>query len=499
MRARLLVLAAAAAVASSCSSQSEPNLGPSTFVVGIQSVNGKALPAANAPLPPNDGINPDKWAFTIDAMSPTGVPESFNGYVRLTVEPGTVLSVTGSGVQDRNILVVNGHASGVADLLSVYGPSRLWVEDLGYLPAAPGKVPACSNGIDDNHNGLTDFPSDPGCYYADDDSEDGGTYAAGVSPIVLYSLPTIADVRGADGARTPYPNEGVSILASSPEKLIVTRVSSGGFFVTDVNATQMKNGKNSLFAFNFSTPPGMAVCDQIYALSGTANDFYGYTQLGFPSWGNTHVDVDAGPGCEVPDPIVLAPNLFNTMPGKTVVAKLLYPYESSLVRITGVQIAKYIGSTPVKNGNPAPGSSNCDFNGDGQIDYTEIAPACPADSCEGTCAINCDADPDCSEWSDFSARNEIKVSVPGTLSMIKINVGTVSTFDPVANAGKMIDVVTGTLTEFSGGDLNWTIEARCEDDLVCPAELGCTTQSIIPPQTACVRPPTADDNDEGTN
>ncbi len=119
--------------------------------------------------------------------------------------------------------------------------------------------------------------------------------------------------------------------------------------------------------------------------------------------------------------------------------------------------------------------------------------------CEGDCSTQCDADPDCSNWTDYSARNEVKVSVPNTTSMILVDVSTAATFDVLANVGKTLDDVTGTLIEFSGGNLNWTVQARCQDDLVCPASMGCTTQETIPSTKACVAPPTLYDNDEGTD
>ena len=71
-------------------------------------------------------------------------------------------------------------------------------------------------------------------------------------------------------------------------------------------------------------------------------------------------------------------------------------------------------------------------------------------------------------------------------------------FNPPANKGLAIAAVTGTLRNFSGGSLNWTIEARCTDDLVCDAS-GCESE-IKPPNEACVSlRPTDEDNDEGTN
>jgi hypothetical protein len=488
-------------------------------------VNGNPLPTADSPLPPNLGVTDEAWAFSVEAHTPTGeIATDFNGYVAITVVPGAVDVVTGTGANGRNILLQHGTASGVLHATGVYGPAQLWVQDLGYLPAPMGKVPQCSNGLDDNGNGLIDYPADPGCYYADDDSENGGTYSAGVSPPVNYALPKISDVRGQ--ARTPFPNESVQIAAKDPQWLVVTRVSESGFFVTDLSPFEVSNGYNSLYAYNFSTPANMQVCDRIVQLSGTANDFYGFTQLSFPSFQNTYtiLGADGGafdphggiPGCRVPEPTVLQPTFFTG--DKNTTSAALYPYEAGLVRLEGFTIATKFGSKLATNQTFGPGQSNCDFNGNGQIDYT---------TSEGVCATTCDQDPTCSEWTAYASRSQYKVSygscsgsTPACASlvgsaactgtagcdwnlsaatMILVNTSTVSTFNPVANAGATVDVITGSLTEFSGGTLNWTVEARCPDDLVCAASLGCTTQSPVPMYKACVAARTIDDNDQGTN
>jgi hypothetical protein len=515
MKQRLLLslvtaaAAATAATAPGCSSQSgNVSLGPSTFAVTVTQVNGGPLPTVDAPLPSSHGLGVDTWSFEIEAHTPTGeLATDFNGFVRPSVVPGAVVAVTGPGSLRNNILLQGGKASGTVQVTAQYGPTNLWIEDLGYVPAV-GHTAACANGLDDNHNGLIDFPADPGCYYNDDDTEDGGTYAAGVSAAVQYALPQISDVRG--GSRTPYQNEAVEIATNSPANLVVTRISSGGFYVTDLNPTEVAGGYNSLYAFNFSAPANMRICDRITYLSGTANDFFGFTQLSFPSFQNTYIvegvdggviDVDGGvPGCQVPEPHVLAGNDFGGDKGSN-----LFKYESGLVRLQGFTIAKNFGQKLAFSQNFGPGQSNCDFNGDGQIDYTEVAPNCPTGQCEGDCATQCDGDANCSEWTSYSARNEYKVSLGGT--MIQIDTSTVASFDPVANAGKTLPIVSGTLTEFSGGSLNWTVEVRCGDDLVCqpagamPSDVatGCTTQETIPSASACVRPRTIDDNDEGSD
>jgi hypothetical protein len=457
-----------------------PAPAPSQFHIVITSVDGKPLPEAGAPLPANRGDVKETWGFTIEARTPSGEPDpSFDGVVRLSTQPGAISRVMGEGAVGRNIRMVAGKALGVVELTAVYGSSRLWVEDLGYVPAKPEKKPVCSNGTDDDGDVLIDFPADPGCAYADDDSEEGGTYATGVSQPVNYALPKISDVQG-NGPATPYPYESIEINAQAPQRLVVTRVASDGFYVTDVSDDEQKNGYNHMFAFNFSTPPGMRVCDRVSYLSGTVNEFFGFTELSFPSF-SLDYPVEGKEPCEVP-----TPNLINA--AKLASSVEMEKIESSLVRIEGYHVAANFGPKPVVNNVFAPDSSNCDLNGDGQVDFTLKS--------EGSCSDACSKNPECSEWTSFSARGNYKVS-KGPNDMIQIQTGAVSGFDPVANKGLPLDSVTGTLRNFSGGSLNWTIETRCPDDLAC-GRVGCVPQAL-PSDKACVRLRTEADNDQGTN
>jgi hypothetical protein len=464
-----------------CGDDPVPSGAASQFHVEITSVNGKPLPAANAPLPANRGDVKETWGFTIEARTPGGdLDPTFDGVVRLSTRPGAISKVTGEGAVGRNIRLKAGKVAGVVELTAIYGAARLWVDDLGYVPAKLGTKPACSNGKDDDGDILVDFPADPGCAFADDDTEEGGTYAAGVSNAVNYALPKISDVQG-NGPASPYPYESMEINADAPQRIIVTRVASDGFYVTDVNAGEQMNGYNHIFAFNFSTPAGMRVCDHVTYLSGTVNEFFGFTELSFPSFKLDYPIGDMGGTCEVP-----APNLIDA-------AKLADPVamekiESSLVRVVGYHVAANFGPKPVVNNVFTPDSSNCDLNGDGQVDFTLKN--------EGSCSDACSKDPECSEWTSYSARGNYKVS-KGPSDMIQIQTGTVSGFDPVANKGLPLDSVTGTLRNFSGGSLNWTIETRCPDDLAC-GRVGCVPQAL-PSDQACVRLRTQSDNDQGTN
>jgi hypothetical protein len=142
------------------------------------------------------------------------------------------------------------------------------------------------------------------------------------------------------------------------------------------------------------------------------------------------------------------------------------------------------------------------LNGDGQVDFESMA--------EGACANQCSDQLGCAEWTSFVARGNYKVfkcppmqldCATATLqtggSMIQIQTGSVPAFEAVAHKGQELAAVTGMLRHFSGGTLNWTIETRCPDDLVC-AMSGCAPAEV-PSDKACVRLRSIDDNDQGTN
>lgn len=476
---------AASIVMFACACSDEPTeiTGTSTFNVVITAVNGSsALPTKDAPLPANRGDTEDVWDFTIQARDAFGSPTGFNGMVRLSVEPGAVNAVVGKGAEGRNILLVDGKASGAVKVTAVYGPARLEAEDIGYVPAAPGNKPACSDGKDNDHDVYIDFPADPGCAFANDESEEAGSFSAGVSKPVHYALPSVRDIQG-DGATTPYPFEGMQLNTGGTHNVVVTRVSSDGFYVTDLS--EQDKGYNSVFAFNFSTPPKMRVCDKVVYLAGTVNEFFGFTELSFPSF-RLEYAVNADPedkNCyAVPEPTVLDTK---TITSPDAMEKL----ESALVRVMGFKVSSKFGSKPVVNNIFKVDQSNCDLNGDGQVDFESEA--------ESSCADNCSADPECTEWTGYSARGNYKIASPNGV-MIQIQTGTIPLFDPTAHKGEVIDAVTGTLRNFSGGSLNWTIETRCPDDLACSTSSACAPAAVSS-KTACFRPRSIDDNDQGTN
>ena len=482
------------AFAAACTTQKEFPQRTEKLYVEIKQPSGVPLPkAGEKPLPLLLG---QELSLLIDvvARGQDGLEDkNFNGFVRLSVEPGSIVSVSGSQAVGRNVLLKDGRALGqTVRVLNARGPTRFWAEDIGYVPADANKPPRCSDGVDNDQDGKADFPDDPGCAFANDDTETTGTFAAGVSSPVRFEKPKLGDLQGR-GAVTPFSQEGVDVLASAPSKLIVTRIAADGFYATDVGdpgpSGQELANYNHIFAFTFGAPRGLRVCDQVTQLSGTAVEFFGFTELSFPSFDNIEWRGTPGDGtCPVPEPWVIpAANAENNGEMEKV--------ESALVRLKDVRVGSFFGPEPVGGGGFSASSSNCDLNGNGFIEFNP-------GSLEGDCANQCGQNPECVEWTGFAARGNYRVIFASGES-IQINTRSISELDPVAMRGKTIKFLTGTLRNFSGGSLNWTVEARCPDDLVCdePGQPACENgpKDALPAGASCVFPRTDKDPNDATN
>jgi hypothetical protein len=211
--------------------------------------------------------------------------------------------------------------------------------------------------------------------------------------------------------------------------------------------------------------------------------------------------------CKVPEPVVLESTTIAT-------ESSMEALESGLVRIEQFRIPANFGSgLPQVQGNAppytfvfGPEASNCDLDQDGVLEF--------ADEREGACSNACSANPNCTDWLGYASRGNYKMwrGGDGTLcrwaagmgglpsDCIMVNTSTATGFSPLKHKGASIEAVSGTLRHFSGGPLNWTIETRCTDDLVCPPMLdeACADERV-PSSQACKTPPTRDDNDAGTN
>ncbi len=451
----------------------------------VVTITGGNLGTGGSPQPIN--FSPSN-AYTLKLAMVDGsgnVDTNFNSFVRISSKPGTVYTVNG-GQDGRNVQLVNGLADNVqVTIVAAFGQTRIWAQDVGYVPVGDltrNPPPGCADGIDNDGDGLVDYPADPGCFSPNDDDETSGTGATGVSDIIYVVRPRIADVRGASttsGTGTPFPFEQVDIdTGYDPASnkfnwdTVVTGLASDGFFTTDLqNATNdPEKGLlyNSVFAYTFSAPQKIGVCDRLRLLEATSSDFFGYTELNFPTWAVEYWDPNVRP-CLVPDAVVLAPGDWNN-------SGLLFKYESGLVRImtdasknTALHVGAHMGAgkptsasgyTPTQdtNGNWL---TNCDLNGDGKVNF--------GDANEAACANACEKDVECTEFSSFLSQGGFTIVLQDTTTATNVakaqgQATAATSFDPVTNAGKPLTSFTGMLRYFSGGS-QWTIQARCDDDV----------------------------------
>jgi hypothetical protein len=231
-------------------------------------------------------------------------------------------------------------------------------------------------------------------------------------------------------------------------------------------------GFTSVFAFNFNAPPRMRVCDRVKSFGGTAAEFFGFTQISYPTWTLEEWDPRVR-RCLAPDADQLKPaeasdnGILLRRSGGIVYAmtspqKVAGKDESRDFR---VYITPKFGAANMPKAAagyaPTPDATNCDFNKDGKIDFG-------AGSEEGLCSNACTADPECTEYSNFIARRQFRLTLAdatGAKAAVQADASTSASFDPLGLKGKLIRYFGGTLTYFSGGS-QFTIEARCSDDIV---------------------------------
>ncbi len=459
---------------------------------------------------------PLTFRVTVKAFDKNGnIDPTFNRYVRMSSKPGAIDPLTGPDSNGRNILLKGGQSVPFdVQLTNGFGPTYILADDLGYTPKDPiaSPPPACSNGIDDDGDGKIDFPADEGCAFANDDSEEGGTFSEGASTPIFFRLPRIADVRGlkcdatlgcSGNGATPYPRQQIQIDTgfrddgSTVFSTVVTRIASDGFYVTDLNDT--RGGFNSVFAFNFNAPPLMRTCDRVKSYGGTASEFFGFTQISYPTWTLENWDPAQRP-CLVPKPERLTLAFLGSTPdllkrSANLVAVETAPDGSEHAKVTPKFGPGDVPKTPGGLYAATPDASNCDFDHNGKITFATGDP-------ENACNSACSADPECTEWSNWLARSTFRITVSdanGSKAAVQANATAAAGFDPVAMKGIEIRYFAGALTFFSGG-AQFTIEVRCKDDIIvnlkeapfvtdseCKVDDDCTPEHGLSPGFKCLQ------------
>lgn len=432
----------------------DPNAPSSVRVTRVEGDPG----SAEAPLVYGDA--PVRFVFDVEVLARDGrVLDGWNGSLRVSTRPGGVADVSGvDGIVQRNVPMVGGRAAGVVvDVTRAFGRARVWFEDVGFVPVDPASA-ACANGIDDDGDGHSDHPDDFGCAFANDGDEGEGSGAAGVSDTLFFANPTLGDVQGYRSI-SPLTNESVTVDRGV---MVVTRVTTDGFMLTDIDSSSVARGYNHLFAFNFSTPQFLRVCDEVLDIQGIVTEFFGYTELGFPSWSRIRYEDETLTPCRVPTPTSITAERLMSAAG-------MESLEAGLVRVDDGTIASRFSP------ELAPAGSNCDLNGDGGVSF---------DGPEGDCSDACALDSECSEWNQFVEFGQWSVLLaPGGPKIYVVSRDDVPDFDPYRMRGQPMRAVSGTLRHVEFLDPAWIIEPRCAADIVVDGEPA-------PSNVACVEPRT---------
>lgn len=287
------------------------------------------------------------------------VAEWFDGDVHLDVNPVGELA----DGQAEWISLDEGRASNVAlSIAGVHGPAAIWVEDIG-------------------------------------DSDKPGSYATGASPRLFVGDPMVADLQITDNHRvSPLAGDFVDVDVDGRE-VVVTAVTNDGFYISD----KMSPDYGGLFVFTHSRARGVETGDRVVQLAGTAEDFFGFTELSFPSW-----QMDGKP-LALPQPIVITPAM-------TADDEQMEKLESGYVEVRNVRVCQ-------------PGA---DFASFGQ--WSAII--------DGT--GNCD-------------------TLEGAITIVSSF--TVEWLDPNEHVGMTIARITGNLRYHSSADPAWILRPRDSDDV----------------------------------
>lgn len=451
------------------------------------------------------------------------VDSTFNGWA--------VVQITPTGETERTIHAVqfkNGQVKGEkVGFRGAFGEARLMVTDVGYVPAKDPGNAACINGVDDDGDGYVDVTGgDRGCFVGGDDTESGGTGSTGASPPIFVTRPRIADIQkpilGKAGDRSPLERSRVTVDRGW---MLVTRLGTDGMYLTDFEGikrnpadtkwlvTAADLSYDSIFVFNFSTPVNLQEGDCLVQLDGTVEEFYGYTELGKPTWKKGDFgfcgvkafqaglkdcpDKETAGGCNSGQP---CPTDFKCVFGvcrpdpsvakhqrcrRQIEVLANTPVDLSTLMITDQGVSRSVWNedylmterfesalVQVSNVNLFSEARKCDFNGNQIIDFYA------ADGKEKDCSNDCGDDVKCVVWESYRTYGTWTVNFEdGEKEAQEVGVvsaGAIQDFDPLqayedaAKAGTPMTLgkVVGTLRQLSFGRPPWSIEPRRPSD--CP-------------------------------
>lgn len=275
----LLTVATTGLLVAGCVREVEPLTGPKSIRVSFDEGTAQNLGSEEEPLP----FSHDTTEFVID-VEIVGYDDAtmtdFDGEVAILVRPGTVGTPHPATVE-----LTGGVATDVyVEIKKSFGPTRIWVEDT---------------------------------------EREGASWATGVSPMIRFEDPTLAQSQLPTGDDVSALVDSHVEIRAVGRELVVTHVASDGFYVSDL--TDFPEPYGHMFAFSFSRPRDLVAGDKLSSLAGNVDEYLAFTELSFPSW------LVESTGNELPAPITVTAD---DVCGGTASMETL---ESAYVRVESVQ------------------------------------------------------------------------------------------------------------------------------------------------------------------
>jgi hypothetical protein len=277
MKRLIPIIALLLIVAAACVTEFDAKPGLSSFAVRVGS---GPTGAVDTPVPFPD--EPITYRLQIRALDADGdFMPSYEGKVAVNIAPVGRLTPG----QPSRYFVENGRLDGLeVTVEATHGNVTIWVEDAG---------------------GLTV----------------DGSYAVGATQPLHFANPTIAQIQhGRDYESSALSGDYVNVRVDDRE-VVVTNVRRDGYYCQDL--TEEGGSYGGMFVFNFNRPY-VNEGDIVTTLRGQVDEFFGFTELGFP-------DFLVESGGTVPEPAII-------QAGHLADDNAMEALESSLVAVENVTV-----------------------------------------------------------------------------------------------------------------------------------------------------------------
>jgi hypothetical protein len=109
-----------------------------------------------------------------------------------------------------------------------------------------------------------------------------GTYAVGTTPILYFASPTIAQLQRTDDYESSALEGDFVELRVADREVVVTNVRRDGFYCQDL--TEPDGAYGGVYVYTHNQPEGIEAGARLTELRGQADEFFGFTELGFPDY-----------------------------------------------------------------------------------------------------------------------------------------------------------------------------------------------------------------------